>query len=270
MLSMGGPPSSPSFREAEDTQGQLRAGVAPATQWGCCCGALSPAWRRPRDPPAAGRPACWPWVQRLLWGSFVPEVQASPKSMVFPRARACLGIVSDAPACRPHGCPGPSPGLRPQDFSLFPPPGSPGLGVWVMRRGLWHLLAASGGSGLQGRSRGPRLPCHLQGTQWSPGRRGWSWRQVPVRLPLGWTQTPQRRGALPGLQRASWGEAVASGKQAFRVCPSWVFSQCVFPFFLDSHEPSPGTPRTPWSCSSEVVSEVHWPLRAHSLPGSGP
>lgn len=83
------------FQKEEDTKGQPRGG-AWATRWGCCRGHCCP-----RDPPAAGNPACWLRAQGLLRGSFVPEVQALtrkngvPSSLRLPQY--CLLCVSCFP-----------------------------------------------------------------------------------------------------------------------------------------------------------------------------
>lgn len=77
----------------------------PGSATGRCLGhsvGLLPWALCPRDPPAAGKPACWQWAQGLLRGSFVPEVQALTRKNGVPSSsrlpQYCLLCVS----CFPH------------------------------------------------------------------------------------------------------------------------------------------------------------------------
>lgn len=124
-------------------------------------GPCRPAWRCPRDPPAAGRPA---WgtgalVQVLYFRGASPfprercSLELAPASILpfmHPSPRPCRGrLCGRAPKISFAACPA---GGR-----WWPRPGSPGPWVQGVCRRPRPLLASSGGrAGL----RGPPLPGH--------------------------------------------------------------------------------------------------------------
>lgn len=175
------PPSPLFFQKEEATRGQPRVGAAPAAQ-----GACRPAWRRPRDPPAAGRPA---WAQGRLCRSFISEVRALSRENDVP---SNLRLPQYCLLCAPHPIPAVAVYAAEPPRSLLPPARregdggrgpalrDPGLRACVGARGLsWLVLGAGQVSGAH--------PCLATGggPRCSPGYpRGQAWKQVAVRLEL--------------------------------------------------------------------------------------
>lgn len=138
------PSPPPPLQREEDARGQPRVG-AWAAPWGCCCGRCCP-----RDLPAAGRPACWLWAQGLLWGSFVPEVQALARKNGVPSSsrlpQYCLLCVSCS-ACPPPPPPPPPPCTRPGPQDLFSAQRGTDVSsrAWLTgTQGLGHVFEGSG------------------------------------------------------------------------------------------------------------------------------
>ena len=216
-------------------------------------GPCRPAWRCPRDPLAAGRPA---WAQGRLCGSFISEVRALSRENGVPSnsrlPRYCLLC-----APPPHPCHGRLRGrapkisfaARPARGRWRPRPGSPGPWVQGVCRGPGSLLASFGGSGGAGQVSGAH-PCLATGggPQCSPGYpRGQAWKQV--RLELDWMQSAAEVGWARGDAESPWGWGPWPGAAHVpALSSSGTLCLCSLTPPMTPQDPSPGDP----GCSLEL------------------
>lgn len=215
-------------------------------------GPCRPAWRCPRDPPAAGRPA---WAQGRLCRSFISEVRALSRENGVPSnlhlPRYCL-------LCTPHPVPAVAVYAAEPPRSLLPPARregdggrgpalrDPGFRACVGARGLsWLVLGAGQASG-----------AHLclatgGGPQCSPGYpRGQAWKQVAVRLELDRMQSAAEVAWALGVAESplGWGPWPGDSTCSCPVIFRDTLCLCSLTPPMTPQVPSPGDP----GCSLEL------------------
>lgn len=235
------PPSPLFFQKEEATRCQPRVGAAPAAQGAC---------RRPRDSPAAGRPA---WAQGRLCRSFISEVRALSRENGVP---SNLRLPQYCLLCAPHPIPAVAVYAAEPPRSLLPPARregdggrgpalrDPGFRACVGARGLsWLVLGAGQVSGAHPCLATGGVPSvHLATHGDRHGSR--------LQLDSSWTvcRVLQRWRGLCGLRRAPWGGDRGLGAAHFLPCHLLGHSACALsPLPRLPRSPPEVTPGVPWS-----------------------